>query len=151
MLFPFTRSWTRRQKWLIVSSVVSALAFCGAGIYGYERYYRGPGQEILYGTWHSGACIDCTMDLTFFPNHTFISSGESMGRYWVDDTGTWYVDFNRILLRRRDVDEHPLVVLKLADVTDTELKIAYGDRIMTYTRDKTMTREEIYRMADKPN
>ena len=149
MLFPFTRVWTRRQKTLIVSSVVFGLASVGALIYAYERYYRGPGQEILYGTWHSSNCIDCTFDLTLYPDHTFISSGESMGRYWINDKGTWYADFNRIFLRRRDADEHALAIMKLADITEDKLKIAVDDGTMTYSRIKTMTREEIQSMADR--
>lgn len=149
MLFPFTRVWTRRQKGLIVGSAVLALALSAALIYGYERYYRGPGQEILYGTWHSSACIDCSFDLTLYPDHTFISSGESLGRYWVNDTGTWYADFNSIFLRRRDADERALVIMKLSDVTDKELKITHGDWVETWTRGKTMTREEIQSMVGK--
>jgi hypothetical protein len=150
MLFPFTRFWTRRQKWLIVGSVVLALALCSAGIYGYERYYRGPGQEILYGTWHFSDCLDCTIDLTLYPDHTFIASSEGMGRYWIDDTGKWYADFNRIFLfGERDIDKPPFAVLKLAGVTDLKLKIASGDGIMTYTRSKMLTREEIQSMVAK--
>jgi hypothetical protein len=151
MLFPFTRVWTRRQKGLIVGSVVFGLASFAALIYGYERYSRGPGQEILYGTWHSANCIDCTFDLTFFPDHTFISSGEGMGRYWIDNTGKWYADFNRILLfpDRRDVDEPALGVIKLAGVADNELKVDFAKGIMIYERRKTMTREEIQSLVDK--
>ena len=150
MLLPRSHPWTRRQKGLIVGSVVLALVSFGALIYGYERYYRGPGQAVLYGTWHSSACIDCTFDLTLYPDHTFISSGESLGRYWIHDTGTWYADFNRIFLSRRDVDEHaPLVIMKLAGVTDNELKITNGDWVQTWTRGKTMTREEIQSMVGK--
>jgi hypothetical protein len=151
MLFPFTRAWTRRQKWLIVGSVVAALAFCVAGIYGYERYYRGPGQEILYGTWHNGDCLDCSVDLTFYPDHTFISSSFGVGRYWIDDTGKWYADFNRIFFfGERDVDKSGFAVRRLAGVTDKELKIAYPQGTMTFTREKTMSREEIQNLVDKP-
>lgn len=149
MLFPRSNAWTLRQKRLIVVSAVMALAAFSALVYGYERYYRGPGQEVLYGTWHSSACIDCTFDLTLFPNHTFISSGESMGRYGINDTGTWYADFNRIFLQRRDADEHALVIMKLSDVTGKELKISHSDWVETWTRGKTMTREEIERMVGK--
>jgi hypothetical protein len=151
MPYPFPRSWTRRQKRVIVASVVLAIAFCTAGIYGYERYYRGPGQEILFGTWHNGDCIDCTDDLTLYPNHTFVWSGFGVGRYWIDVTGKWYADFNRLLFfpDRRDVDEPAFGVVRLAGVTDNELKITDGKWTMTYARRKTMTRYEIKSMADK--
>ncbi len=149
MLIPPVHAWTRRQKWLIVGSAVMALAACGALVFAYERYYRGPGQEILYGTWHGSACIDCTVDLTLYPDHTFISSGESLGQYWINDTGTWYADFNTIFLRRRDADEQALVLMKLVDVTDKELKITHGDWVETWRRGKTMTREQIQNMVGK--
>ena len=54
MLFPFTRVWTRRQKILVVGSGLFILVLSAALIYGYERYYRGPGEEMLYGTWKGG-------------------------------------------------------------------------------------------------
>ncbi len=150
MLFPFTRVWTRRQKALIVGCVVFALASFAALIYGYERYYRGPGQEILYGTWHNGDCLDCTSDLTLYPDHTFISSGFGMGRYWINDSGKWYADFNRIFLfGERDFDKPAFAVLRLAGVTDRELQITDGKGFMTYVRQKTMTREEIGSMVAK--
>lgn len=151
MLFPFTRIWTRRQKGLIVGCGVCALAAFGALIYGYERYYRSPGQEILYGTWHNGDCVDCTDDLTLYADHSFIWSGFGLGRYWIDVTGKWYADFNRLLLfpDRRDVDEPAFGVIRLAGVTDQELRITDGKYVMTYMRQKTMTREEIQSMVDK--
>jgi len=51
MLSPLSHPWTRRQKWLIVGTVlVGTLAF-GGFICAYERYYRGPDGNILVGTW----------------------------------------------------------------------------------------------------
>jgi hypothetical protein len=62
MLFPRSHSWTRRQKGLIVGSVVLALASFGALVYGYERYYRGPGESAFYGTWLDPIFSDDTQD-----------------------------------------------------------------------------------------
>ena len=111
---------------------------------------RKTAEAQFVGSWHSSACIDCTFDLTFFPDHTFISSGESLGRYWINGVGKWYLDYKRIFLRRKDADEHALIILKVADVTPDELKISHGDWVETYKRVKTMTREEIQNMAEKP-
>ena len=149
MLFPSTHAWTRRQKAFIVGSGVLAVVLSAALIYGYERYYRGPGEEVLYGTWQGSGCIDCSQELTLYPDHTFISSGESLGQYTIYDTGTWYADLNTIFLRRRNADEGALVLMKLADVTDKELKIARNDRVETWTRGKTLTREQIQSMVGK--
>ena len=150
MLFPSTHAWTLRQKALIVGSGMLAVVLSAALIYGFEHYYRGPGQEVLYGTWHGSGCLDCSNELTLYPDHTFISSGESLGQYTIYDTGTWYADFNTIFLRRRAADEYPpLVLMKLSDVTEKELKIARGDRVETWTRGKTLTREQIQNMVGK--
>jgi hypothetical protein len=84
MLFPFTRSWTRRQKWLIVGSVVVALAFCGACICGYERYCRGPDQEMFYGIWKG--TLDYHGSEAYFQfraDHTF----SVWDRAWFVDAG----------------------------------------------------------------
>ena len=54
MLFPFTRVWTRRQKILVVASGLFVIVLSAALLYGYERYYRGRGEEMLYGTWKGG-------------------------------------------------------------------------------------------------
>ncbi len=104
---------------------------------------RKAAEAQFIGSWHSSACIDCTFDLTFYPDHTFISSGESMGRYWINDTGKWYLDYKRIFLRRKDADEHALLIMNVADVTPGELKISHADWVQTYTRIGAMTREEI--------
>src|SRR5687768_15617019 len=96
MLFPFTRVWTRRQKGLIVSCVVFGFASFGALIYSYERYYRGPGPETLYGTWKGS--VDwhgSDAYLQFDADHTF----SVWDRAWFKDQsekpefvtkGRWY-------------------------------------------------------------
>jgi hypothetical protein len=40
MLFPRTHAWTPLQKWLIVTTAITLIALCGAGIYYYERHSR---------------------------------------------------------------------------------------------------------------
>jgi hypothetical protein len=105
MLFPFTRFWTRRQKWLMVGAVVVALAFCCACIFGYERYCRGPGQEMFYGIWKG------TLDyhgsdayFQFGADHTF----SLWDRAWFDPPdkkpefvtkGRWYAGGKFLYLR----------------------------------------------------
>src|ERR1017187_2748817 len=107
------------------------------------------GAEAQFiGTWQSTSCVDCTNDYTFYPDHTFIMSGESLGRYWLNDTGKWFLDYKRILLRRNNRKEPALVILNIHDVTPDEVKISHADRIGTLKRIKTLTREEIQRMVD---
>ncbi|HYJ04491.1 MAG TPA: hypothetical protein VEX43_05115 [Chthoniobacterales bacterium] len=134
MLFPFTRSWTRQQKWLIIGGVVSAFAICGACIYGYERYYRGPGQEMLYGTWHG------TLDwhgsdayFQFSADHTF----SLWDRAWFEDAdknpefvtkGRWHAG-GRFLYLRYPPDFRPdgrvLEFWHIEDISPQELRMRY--------------------------
>lgn len=107
-------------------------------------------EAQFIGTWHSAACIDCTIDYTFYPDHTFIMSGESLGRYWLNDKGRWLLDYKRILLRLKDREESQLIILNINDVTPDELKISHADGIETLKRIKTLTREDIQRLTDAP-
>jgi hypothetical protein len=93
MLFPVTHSRTRRQKWLIVGAVVVGLALCGACIYGYERYYRGPDEEMLYGTWQFSS-IDATGRMLFRADHTYSTMFpfEDLRDWKVVTKGTWRVE-----------------------------------------------------------
>ena len=52
------------QRRLVVSGVVVAPTAFGLLVYGYERYYRGPKQSALFGTWsaHPVAIIKFTSD-----------------------------------------------------------------------------------------
>jgi hypothetical protein len=93
--------------------------------------------------------MDSSFYLTFYADHTFISSGESLGEYIIFDTGKWYLDYKRIFLRRKDADEHALVIMAIADVTPNELKISHKNFIGPYERVKTLTREEIQEMVSK--
>ena len=51
MLFPFTRSWTGRQKWFIVIATGALTVILCSLVYAYEHYYGLPTEDILVGTW----------------------------------------------------------------------------------------------------
>jgi hypothetical protein len=117
---------------------------------------RRAAEAQFLGTWSRVNNMDSTADLTFFPDHTFISSGESLGEYTIFGTGKWYLDYKRILLREKplvsapdDSGEAKLYIINIADVTPDELKISHKDWIERYRRVKTMTRDEIQSMAGK--
>jgi hypothetical protein len=142
MLFPFTRGRTRRQKSLTVASVVVALAFCGTGIYCYERYYRGPGPEILYGMWYGP---------NFFTNDPGYLELRRDGNFsfgtFSDDGhleqifgGRWYAGGAKIhLLFGPDTVPKRPWVLHIVDVEGDQLRIRFfrdGDArdVLTYHR-----------------
>jgi len=110
---------------------------------------REAAEAQFLGTWSRVNNMDSTADLTFFADHTFISSGESMGEYTIYDTGKWYLDYKRIFLRLNNRDEGALIILNISDVTTDELKIALKGWIETYKRVKTLTLEEIQQKVGK--
>jgi hypothetical protein len=109
---------------------------------------RDAAEAQFLGTW-SRTSMDSTTDLTFNRDHTFIQSGESLGEYTVFGSGKWYLDYKKIFIRFDHRDEGALVILYIADVTPEELKISHKDWVETYTRVKTLTREEIQQMVGK--
>ena len=71
MLFAHGHSWTLRQRWLFVSATTVALAAFGILIYGYERCYRGPSDDVFYGTWQDTTpALDSISYFQFKPDHT---------------------------------------------------------------------------------
>ena len=115
---------------------------------------RRAAEAQFLGTWTRVNNMDSTADLTFFRDHTFISSGESVGEYTIFGTGKWYLDYKRILLHMKplisapgDSGEDKLFIINVAEVTPNELKISHKGFIESYKRVKTMTREEIQSMA----
>jgi hypothetical protein len=130
MLFPFTRSWTRRQKWLIVTSVVLALLVLGSGIYAYERYYRGPGEEAFYGTWESPDFFPDgdNVYLQFRPDQTFSLGGIYDGEFSPYFGGRWYAGGSNFYLRfSADVMEapQPISVLHIVAISPDEFRLKF--------------------------
>jgi len=93
MLFPFTHSWTRRQKWLILAGAVAGLLLCGALIYGYERFYRGPSESAFFGVWQTDGFYsdDQCYYIEFRSDQTFsLSSSPNTDEENSFMTGRWY-------------------------------------------------------------
>jgi hypothetical protein len=108
---------------------------------------RKTAEAQFIGTWHGTACIDCTFDFTFYPDHTWVDSGDGIGGYMVTERGRWFLDYKRILIRRDAEREPPLLILNVDDVTPNELKVRdSAGTMMILTRIKTLTREDINRI-----
>jgi len=139
MLFPFTRVWTRRQKAFIVGCVVCAFASFGALIYGYERYYRGPGQETLYGMWYGPNFFTNDpgyLELSRDGNFSFGTFSHD-GQLHPIFEGRWYAGGTKIhlLFNPDTVNQRPWV-LNIVDVEGDELRIRFfRDReVLSYHR-----------------
>ena len=100
-MLPRTHPWSRRQKWVIIASSVVLLALAGVGIYVYERYYRGPSDSVLVGTWQiEDGCMDCTHLVTLEPNHNAVGFGDYLGREAIlDYRGRWYAGGELLVIR----------------------------------------------------
>ena len=70
-----------------------------------------------------------------------------MATYTVFATGRWFLDHKRILLRIKDREDGELVIMNIADVTPTELKISHADHVETFGRIATKTAAQIHAMA----
>jgi hypothetical protein len=95
MLFPYSHTWTSKQRWLIAASVFTGLVALSALVYGYERYYRGPNDSFFVGTWRGEASYtgETRIGYHFKPNHTY--EGE-----W-EPSGKWYAGGDFLYLRER--------------------------------------------------
>src|SRR5216684_1014394 len=124
MLFPRSHTWTRRQKRLIVGSVVLALASFGALVYSYERYHRGPTDSVLFGTWQDTLpAMDSASYFQFNPDHSLVYFAESMTELIVVARGKWYAGGEYIYLRLDDKDEMStrLLVWHIEDISPSDL------------------------------
>jgi hypothetical protein len=127
-MLPLAHAWSRRQKWLIIGVAVLGLGSFGALIYAYERYYRGPGQEILCGMWHGPNFF------TYDPGYLELrrDGNFSFGTFSYDGQlveifgGRWYAGGTKIhLLLRPDAHLVRPWVLHIVDIEGDELRIRF--------------------------
>jgi hypothetical protein len=134
---PRTRAWTPLQRWLIVVGVaLCLLAFC-AGVYVYERNYRGLRPSALVGTWMgpSGLYYDFRLDGTL--------PVLDEDRQPTDIKGKWYAGGPNIYVRfpPEILEDRQLVVWHIVDISPDEF------RVRAWQNDQPMT----YRRAKRPN
>jgi hypothetical protein len=133
---PAVHAWTRRQRALIVGSIVLALASFGALIYAYERYYRGPGEELLYGRWAATDFIsEGTIYFRFRSNQTFSVGGDFEDEFGPWASGRWYAGGSLIFLRFSGDDFAGIrpVVLRIVDIQNDELRVRLNGEKTIYT------------------
>ena len=97
---PHSHAWTRTQKWLIITAAALGIAAFTTGICAYERYYRGPGEDILYGTWEAVDFPDG--DSTYFElrsDQTFSAGGLYEDELNPFAGGRWYAGGPNLYIR----------------------------------------------------
>jgi hypothetical protein len=99
MLFPFTRSWTGRQKWLILAAGAASISLLSILVYHFERYHGLPDDSFFVGTWrgeyqpHSLYLGPRELSFHFRRDHTY--GGETI------PSGRWFAGGDFLYLRAR--------------------------------------------------
>src|SRR4051812_1636398 len=137
MLLPHAHAWSRAQKWLILTSGVVALAVLGSAIYMYERHYRGPGEEVLYGMWEAPDFFDSgdTSYFLFHPDQTFSLGGIYDGEFSPSMDGRWYAGGSNIYLRfsADHIGLNRPIILHIVDIHSRDFHVSLIRRGKVYT------------------
>jgi hypothetical protein len=138
-MLSLAHSWSRRQKAAIMSVGVCGFLALAALIYLYESHYRGPWQEVLYGTWVEHA-TDSDTYLDLRSNGRFVLRETSLGEVREVGHGRWYAGGTKIYLGF-DVEAPadwplPPKVLDIVDIQSDELRIRWfhEGKILTLRR-----------------
>jgi hypothetical protein len=139
MLLPRSHIWTLRQKWLIVSIVVTLLALAGVGVFTYERYFRGPGDEVIFGTWLNPISVDPEATYyEFLPSHSFHLWRSIDTKTVPIFSGRWYAGGRNIYLRIDEPDRSWPMILHILDISPNEMRVRLSresrDQILCFKR-----------------
>ena len=137
MLLPHSHAWTRTQKWLLVAGAALVLLAIGTAGVAYERYYRGPGEEILYGTWEAVDFLDGdTIYFHFRVDQTFTAGGLFEGEFSRFADGTWYAGGPNVYIRFSADDLRAptrVIVFHIVDVQPNALRVRLFRDGLVYT------------------
>jgi len=126
-LLPYSYVWTRFQKWLIVGTVVTALAVCGAGIYYYERHCRVT-DSVFIGTWRFPPLFGDDIYFRLNADHTFrtfsrdVPEEKSMRGHWFG--GGDFLYFRRPIFDPDGfLNDHPLYIWRVESISQNQLHV----------------------------
>ena|SRR5438874_12207497 len=129
MLLPRTHAWTPLQKWLIFTSIVVVVAAFSIAVYSYERYYRGPSDDVLVGTWRFPPLGGGDTYFRLNADHTFRVFSDEVPEKDSPLKGTWFgggafVYFIQPVFDRDGFPtDHPLYIWRLEGMSPNELHI----------------------------
>jgi hypothetical protein len=134
-MLTLAHAWSRKQRWLIATSAALGLVLLTAVISGYERYYRGPGEEALYGTW-----LDPMFDSDdiqyweFRSDHTFAIVMMIGGEKTSIVEGRWYAGGLNIYLRFPADFTGPArpAVMRIVDISSQQFTVRFPDQSRVY-------------------
>jgi hypothetical protein len=131
---------SRTHKWLIVASSIVVIALAGVGVYAYERYYRGPSDSVLVGTWQiEDGCIDCTNLIALKPNHSVIGFSDSIaGENQLDYHGRWYAGGQVLVIHYDTPEEAQSIVMRILDTHPEVIRVRWSGHEMRLMRSSRM-------------
>jgi hypothetical protein len=131
-MLPHTRTWSRRQKWLIIAGCAVVITLVGSGAYIYERDYRGPSDSVFVGTWYmEDGCIDCANYITFQANHKVVGFSDSVGRTY---GGRWYAGGQLLVIHYDSAEEAKSIVMRILDIAPDAIRVRSSGREMWLKR-----------------
>jgi hypothetical protein len=138
MLFPRSHDWTRAQRGIIAAVVVAALVCLASIVYVYERYYRGPTEAVLFGTWEEPG-EDGRVRYALKPDHTFeVIDPDAPYGPLIFAHGRWYAGGKFIYLRFHVEDslDRELMIWRIDNISPNELRVRIARKgfVHTYKR-----------------
>src|SRR5215471_15701973 len=136
MLFPRSYAWTSQQRRLIVAGVIVVLIAFSVIVYSYERYYRGPDESIIVGTWQmEDGCIDCTNLVALERNHNVIAFSDSLaGENKIEYRGRWYAGGQLIVIHFWDNEHSGGTYWKIIDIARDALRVRIAGKEFVFKR-----------------
>ena len=119
------------QRCIIAGAIFAGLVACSALVYEYERYYRGPKDTVLVGTWRGHYVNTLGHNRTgyrFKPDHTYEELIPYEDAEVALHAGRWYAGGDFIYLRF-PIDDGSYTTLQawhIDAMTAAELQIHYG-------------------------
>src|SRR5437667_4955681 len=140
MLLPHSHAWTRMQKWAVLTATAVGIAALGTAVFVYERYYRGPSEDILYGDWEAVDFLGGdTIYFRFRPDQTFSAGGLFEGKFNPFSDGRWYAGGPNIYIRFSADDiraPQRVIVLHIVDIQPNALhvRVVHNGQVYTFRR-----------------
>ena len=112
---------------------------CAAVVYIVERHYRGPGEEIIYGTWEVPDYPTTEpVYFRFTPDRRFAMGFNAEGEFSGGTMGTWSAGGSYIYLRFAATEHEPprVQILRIVDITAEAIRVRHSrdGHVSTYRR-----------------
>jgi hypothetical protein len=140
MLFSLSHPWTRAQRrFLLVAGLLACVLVAGL-IYTYERYYRGPDESALYGTWLDPMTMDAQdlFYIEFRPDQKFWVVVVISGKTTPLVEGNWYAGGQNIYMRYPAEFSGPSrpTVMHIVDISPEDIAVRFDrdGRVYHYKR-----------------